>query len=84
MRIDDADKLRVARLLGAVRSRGYDAFADVIGIAWVLAVRDRCGDERDLVRDAGRLCKVDHVVRIVLLVADTACRKERVDARDAS
>ena len=49
----------------------------------MLAVRDGYGDERGLVGDAGRLCKVDHVVRVVLLVADAACRKERVDARDA-
>jgi hypothetical protein len=49
----------------------------------VLAVRDRGGDERVLVRHAGRLGKVDHLVRVVLLVADAARRKERVDAADA-
>lgn len=70
------------RLLGAVRNRGNDASADVFGIAWVLAIGDRCGDERVLVLDTGRLCKVDHFVRVVLLVAYTTCRKECVDAID--
>ena len=46
----------------------------------MLAVRYRRGDEVSLVRHAGRLCKVDHLVRVVLLVADAARRKERVDA----
>jgi hypothetical protein len=48
----------------------------------VLAVRDRSGDEVCLVRDAVRVGKVDHVIRVVLLVADVTRRKERVDAVD--
>lgn len=81
--VDDAHELLVARLLGAIRSRGHHASSDVVGVAWMLAVRDRCGDERGLIRDAGRLCKVDHVVCVVLLVANATCREERVDAGDA-
>ncbi len=49
----------------------------------MLAIGDRRGDERGLVLDTGRLCKVDHFVRVVLLVADATCRKECVDAGDA-
>jgi hypothetical protein len=81
--IDYAHELLVARRLGAIRGRRNDAIADVVGISRVLAVRDSRGDEVRLVRDAGRLCKVDHVVRVVLLVTDTARRQERVDAVDS-
>jgi len=81
--IDYAHELLVARRIGAVRGRRNDAIADVVGVSRVLAVRDRRGDEVRLVRDAGRVCEVDHVVRVVLLVADAACRQERVDTVDA-
>lgn len=57
-------------------------FINDLGVAWVLAIGDRCGDERVLVLDTGRLCKVDHFVRVVLSVADASCRKECVDAGD--
>ncbi len=80
--IEDANKLLVARIFGAVRGRRNDTAADVVGVARVLAVRDRRGDKVCLVRDAVRLGKVDHVIRVVLLVADVARRKERVDAVD--
>jgi len=49
----------------------------------VLAVRDRCSDEISRVGDAGRLGKVDHVVGVVLLVANAARREEGVDAVNA-
>ena len=80
--INDSYELLIARLLGAVRSRGNNAPANVLGVAWVLAIGDRCGDERVLVLDTGRLCKVDYFVRVVLLVAYATCRKECIDAGD--
>ena len=48
--------------------------ADVFNIAWVLAIRDHCSDERVLVLDTGRLCKVDHFARVVLLVAESSVK----------
>jgi hypothetical protein len=78
--INDFYEFLVARLLGAVRNRGNDASADVFCVAWVLAIGDRCGDERVLLRDTERLCKVDYFVSVVLLVADAAYRKKCVDA----
>ena len=47
-----------------------------------MAVHDRYGNECGLVGDARRLSQVNHVVRIVLLVADATCRKECVDAHN--
>jgi hypothetical protein len=41
-----------------------------------------CDRQRVLVLDTGRLCRVDHFFRVVLLVADATCRKECVDAGD--
>jgi len=81
--IDHAYELLVARRLGAVGSRGNDASADIVSVAWVLAVGDRCSDELSLVRDAGRLGKVDHLVGVVLLVANATRREEGVDAINA-
>jgi len=65
-----------------MRNRGNDASADVFDVAWVLVIGDRRGDERVLVLDTGRLCRVDHFVRVVLLVIHATCRKEYVDAGD--
>ena len=48
----------------------------------MLAVRDGVGDQRLLVGDPGRLCKVDHRVRVVLLRAGVRVRQERVDPVD--
>jgi len=81
--IDDAYELLVAWRRGAVRSRGNDTSTDVVSVAGVLAVRDRCSDEISRIRDAGRLGKVDHAVGIVLLIANTAGREERVDTVNA-
>ena len=80
--INDSHELLLARIPVAVRNRGNEASADVFGVAWVLAIGDRCGDERVLVLDTGRFCKVDHFVRVVLLLADITCRKECVDPGD--
>lgn len=80
--IVDAHKLLVTRRLGAVRRRRYDA-ADIVSVARVLAVCDCCGDEIGLVCHTRRLGKVDHVVGVVLLIADVARRKKGVDASNA-
>jgi hypothetical protein len=37
-----------------------------------------------LVLETGRLCKLDHLVRVALSVADATCRKKCVDAGDTS
>ena len=68
--------------LGAVWCRGYDA-VDVVSVAGVLAICDRCCDERLSVRDTWRLGEVDHFVGNVLLVTDATCGKKRVDAIQA-
>lgn len=78
--IHHAHELRVARRLGAVWCRGNDASTHVIGVAGVLAICDRRGNERVLVRDTRGLGEVDHLVGNVLLVADAARGKKRVDA----
>jgi hypothetical protein len=79
--IHDAHELRVARRLSAVWCRGYDAAADVVSVARVLAICDSCCDERLPIYDTRGLGEIDHLVRNVLLVTDAARGKKRVDAR---
>jgi hypothetical protein len=67
-------------VLGAVRDRGNDTLANVLSIAWVPTMGNHCSDERVLVLDTGQLCKLNHFVCVVLLVADATCRKECVNA----
>ncbi len=81
--IYNAHELRVARRLGAVRCRGDDASTHIVGVAGVLAICDRRGDERGLVRNTLGLGEVDHLVGNVLLVADAARGQKRVDASQA-
>jgi hypothetical protein len=81
--IDDAHELLIAWRVGAVWRRRYNASADIVGVARVLAVRDCRGDEISLVCDTSGLGKVDHVVCVVLLIADVSCGKKRVDTTNA-
>ena len=52
---------------------------DIQSIAWVSAVRERVGDQRIRVRHTGGLGKVDHRVRVILLVAWVRVGEEGVD-----
>jgi len=82
--IGNANKFLVAWRRGAIRRRRCNSSADIISVAWMLAVRNCCSDEISLVCDARRFGKVDHVVSVILLIADASCRKQAVDPINSS